>query len=87
MRVEELLRKSRSGEALSREELVYLLGLAPDAVETYMVMAEATRLSKELSDGKAEVHAQFAINLAPCPYDCFFALLPKSTVFSVKQQS
>lgn len=72
MRVEELLRKSQSGEILSREELVYLLGLAPDAVETYMVMAEATRLSKELSDGKAEVHAQFAINLAPCPYDCFF---------------
>lgn len=58
MRVEELLRKSRSGEVLSREELVYLLGLAPDAVETYMVMAEAARLSKELSDGKAEVHAQ-----------------------------
>jgi biotin synthase len=35
-------------------------------------MAEANRLSKELSDNKAEVHAQFAINLAPCPCDCLF---------------
>ena len=72
MCVEELLKKSRSGEVLSRKELVFLLGLAPDAVETYMVMAEATRLSKELSDGKAEIHAQFAVNLSPCLYDCLF---------------
>ena len=57
---------------LSRKELVYLLSLAPDSAETYMVMAEASRLSKELSGGKAEVHAQFAINLAPCTCDCLF---------------
>ena len=49
MHIEELIKKSRVGDMLSREELVYLLGLAPDSVETYMVMAEATRLSKELS--------------------------------------
>ncbi len=49
MHIEELIKKSRAGDMLSREELVYLLGLAPDSVETYMVMAEATRLSKELS--------------------------------------
>ena len=57
---------------LSRKELVHLLSLAPDSAETYRVMGEANRLSKELSDGKAEVHAQFAINLAPCPCDCLF---------------
>ncbi len=72
MRVEELLKKSRSGDVLSRKELVYLLGLAPDAMESYMVMAEANRFSKELSDGRAEIHAQFAVNLAPCPHECLF---------------
>ena len=77
MHTEELIRKSRSGDLLSGEELVYLLGLAPDSVENYMVMAEATRLSKELSDGKAEVHAQFAINLAPCPCNCLFCSFAK----------
>ena len=77
MHTEELIRKSRSGDLLSGEELVYLLGLAPDSVENYMVMAEATRLSKELSGGKAEVHAQFAINLAPCPCNCLFCSFAK----------
>ena len=77
MHIGELIRKSQAGEVLSREELVYLLGLAPDSVETYMVMAEATRLSKELSGGKAEVHAQFAINLAPCNCNCLFCSFAK----------
>ncbi len=72
MRVEEILKKIRSGEVLSRDELVYLLGMPPDSIETYMVMAEAARISKELSGGKAEVHAQFALNLAPCTCDCLF---------------
>lgn len=73
----ELIKKSRSGDVLSKDELVYLLGLAPDSAETYMVMAESTRLSKELSGGKAEVHAQFAINLAPCSCDCLFCSFAK----------
>jgi len=77
MHTEELIKKSRSGDVLSGEDLVYLLGLAPDSLESYMVMAEATRLSKELSDGKAEVHAQFAINLAPCPCNCLFCSFAK----------
>jgi len=70
--INELIKKSQGGDVLSREDLVYLLGLAPDSSETYRVMAEATRLSKELSGGKAEVHAQFAINLSPCPCNCLF---------------
>ena len=83
MRVEELLNKSRSGDVLSREELVYLLGQIPDSIESYMIMAEAARLSKELSGGEAEVHAQFAVNLAPCPYDCLFCSFAKvNGVFS-----
>jgi biotin synthase len=83
MHIEELMKKSRSGDVLSREELVYLLGLKTDSVETYMVMAEANRLSKELSDGKAEVHAQFAINLAVCNCDCLFCSFAKiNSIFS-----
>lgn len=77
MHTGELIKKSRLGDVLSNKELIYLLGLAPDSAETYMVMAEATRLSKELSGGKAEVHAQFAINLAPCPCDCLFCSFAK----------
>jgi len=77
MDIGELKKKSRSGDVFSREELVYLLSLPPDSPENYMVMAEANRLSKELSGGRAEVHAQFAINLAPCPCDCLFCSFAK----------
>jgi biotin synthase len=77
MRTEEIIKKTRSGDALAKEELVYLLNLASDSVETYMIMAEATRISKELSEGKAEIHAQFAINLAPCFCDCLFCSFAK----------
>ena len=83
MRIHELIKKSRAGDVLSRDELVYLLSLVPDSAETYMVMAESTRLSKELSGGKAEVHSQFAINLAPCICDCLFCSFAKiNGVFS-----
>jgi biotin synthase len=35
-------------------------------------MAEASRISKELTVNQAEIHAQFALNLAPCPRNCAF---------------
>ncbi|MBF0377785.1 MAG: radical SAM protein [Desulfamplus sp.] len=72
-----ILKKSQDGKMLSREELIYLLDLSPDCIETYMVMAEANRVSKEVSNGKAEVHAQFAINLAPCNCGCLFCSFAK----------
>lgn len=83
MKIEELFKKTRSGDVLSRDELVYLLGLKTDSVEAYRVMGEAARLSRELSDGKAEVHAQFAVNLAVCNCECLFCSFAKiNDVFS-----
>lgn len=72
MKTQDLLNKTRSGELLLYDELVFLLDLPLDSFDTYMVMAEANRISREVSDGKAEIHAQFAINLAPCSCDCLF---------------
>ncbi len=77
MRIDGLLEKTQGGEVLSRREMVHLLGLSPDCAETYRVLAEANRLSKEVSKGKAEVHAQFAVNLAPCGGDCLFCSFAK----------
>ena len=72
MNIHDIIKKTKSGDILSHDELVYLLGLAPDSTESYIVMAEAARISKELSGGKAEAHAQFAVNLAPCACECLF---------------
>ncbi len=83
MDIHDILKKTKSGEILSNNELVYLLGLEPDSIESYMVMAEAARISKELSGGKAEVHAQFAVNLAPCSCECLFCSFAKvNKIFS-----
>lgn len=78
MNTSDLIKKTRAGDVLIRNELVYLLGLPVDSEETYRVMAEAVRVSKEVSGGRAEVHAQFAVNLAPCPCECLFCSFAKS---------
>lgn len=72
MNISEIFKKTYAGDVLSREELVFLLGLAPDSPESYRIMAESVRLSKELTGSQAEVHAQFAVNLAPCNCECLF---------------
>lgn len=77
MNIHDILKKSQSGDIVSHDELVYLLSLTPDSIESYMVMAEAARISKELTGGKAEVHAQFAVNLAPCSCECLFCSFAK----------
>lgn len=77
MKIDDILRKSHEGTVLSRQELVFLLSLPPDSPGTYMILAEASRISKELAGGKAEVHGQFAVNLAPCNCNCLFCSFAK----------
>ncbi len=77
MNLVDIFKKLNDREVLSQKELVHLLELPPDCTESYMVMAEANRMSKELSGGKAEIHAQFAINLSTCPCECLFCSFAK----------
>jgi biotin synthase len=72
MRFDDLIKKSLNAEPLEKEELINLLEYPQDSSESYRIMAEANRLSKELTGNKAEVHAQLALNLAPCKGGCMF---------------
>jgi biotin synthase len=82
MNIHNLIQKSQDGEQLPRKNLIYLLSMSSDSSESYLVMAEANRISKELTGNKAEVHAQLALNLAPCPCNCVFcAFAEKNGVF------
>ncbi len=99
MNTHDILKKSYCGESLSQKELIHLLSVPSDSADSYLIMAEANRISKELSDGHAEIHAQFALNLAPCPSNCLFCsfaqvngvfteevkLLPEEAVSYAKQ--
>ena len=55
-----------------------MLDYPADSPESYQIMAEANRISKRLTQNKAEVHAQFALNLAPCPCNCAFCSFAES---------
>jgi biotin synthase len=78
LKINDLLRKSREGELFSKSELLGMLAYPADSPETYRIMAEANRLSKELTQNKAEVHAQLALNLAPCLCNCSFCSFAQS---------
>ncbi len=72
MQVHEFIKKSRWGESFSWEELVAMLSYAPASPEAYALLAEARRLSEEVTGGKAEIHGQFALDLAPCTRNCLW---------------
>jgi len=73
----DIIKKSQDGITLNRKELLYLLGLTPDSEDTYVVMAEARRISKKLSGNCAEIHGQFALNISPCTCNCLFCSFAK----------
>jgi biotin synthase len=82
MKIHDLIRQTRDGEHLPHAALVHLLSMEPDCPESYLVMAEANRLSKELTGNRAEVHAQLALNVEPCPCNCLFcSFAQKNMVF------
>lgn len=72
MKISDIIKKSQNDETFSKEELVQMLSYAPDSFESYQIMAQANRISKEITGNMAEVHGQFALNLAPCPSNCKF---------------
>lgn len=72
MDIADLLKKAENNEKLSKEELIYLLSFSSDSLEAYQIMSKANYISKKLTGNKAEVHAQFSLNLSPCKYNCKF---------------
>lgn len=72
MLITDLITKASNDERLTHAEIVSLLALAPSSVDSYRLLAASRELSAKVCDSQAEVHAQFAVNLAPCPKNCMF---------------
>ncbi|SKA63908.1 radical SAM protein [Desulfobaculum bizertense] len=70
--IQDTLKQSHDAVPFSKQQITDMLALPPDSVESYAIMAEAKRISKSLTQDRAEVHGQFAINLSPCPKNCKF---------------
>jgi biotin synthase len=80
--IQDVVKQSRDQQPFGHEQLVRMLELPPDSPETFSLMAEAKRISREVTGDCMEVHAQFALNLAPCPKNCMYcAFAAKNKVF------
>ncbi len=78
----DIANKVLNGEFLKRDDIIYLLKVKSHSIEAGFIMAFADTLNREVSDGKAEVHAQIGLNLSPCPNNCSFcSFAAKNKVF------
>jgi biotin synthase len=82
LEIQDIIKKSQDGEIFTREEIIRMLELPPQSPESFVFMAEARRISESVSEGKAEIHGQFALDLAPCPCNCMWcSFAQKNNVF------
>ncbi len=82
MNVHDIIKKVRNREPFTHGEVVSMLEIDPKSLEAHLLMGESARFSRELTGNTAEVHGQFALNLAPCPVNCrFCAFAAKYGIF------
>jgi biotin synthase len=85
-RIKEILDKVHDGLSLTRQDIVFLLGISLYSVETGIVMGVANEMNRVASKGKAEVHAQIGLNLSPCPNNCSFCAFAAKNGVSKESQ-
>ena len=87
MNIHDILKKTTNQEAFTHDEIVSMLELDPKSRETALLIGESTRISRKLSGNNAEVHGQFALNLAHCPCNCeFCAFSSEYGIFKEKKE-
>ncbi len=72
MNITDIIKKSLDGAELSRDEITDLFNVPPFTKEAFLMQAAALEKSKKASNGLAEVHAQFGLNVGPCTLNCLF---------------
>jgi len=87
VQLNDLITKALNDERLTTNEIVYLLSLPATSAQNYQLLAASRELSARLCANRAEVHAQFALNLAPCPKNCMFcSFAAKNGIFKGASQ-
>ncbi|MDP8234986.1 MAG: radical SAM protein [Candidatus Erginobacter occultus] len=86
-KVRDLVKKAAAGELLDREDLEYLFRLDHHSPAGGLLMGAADELSRSAGGGRAEIHTQIGLNLAPCPRNCrFCAFAAVNGVFREKSE-
>jgi biotin synthase len=87
MRINDFINKSQDSGKFTKDELLEMPGYPPDGDATYRIMSEAKRIFRELTGDKAEIHAQFSLNLEPCACNCLFCSFAKTNeIFKQKSR-
>ena len=67
-----LLEKTNEDKTVSDQELAELFQTPLFSPQAALIHAAAREKSEKACKGKAEIHAQIGINIAPCPNNCKF---------------
>ena len=70
--ISHIINKAIDGTLITRSEVVDLLSVKHGTLEAAAIQLAGRRLTEELCDGKAEVHAHIGLDATPCPNDCKF---------------
>ena len=85
--IDYIIEKSRNNDLLTKKELVEILSYPSASTESFLMMAEANRISRMLTGNRSEIHAQFALNLAPCGCNCLFcSFAAVNNIFNEKME-
>ena len=71
-RIYEIVEKGLEGKGLPDEDIRLLYAVDPASKEAYFINWAGNQLTKQASNGKAEIHAQIGLNGTPCPKNCQF---------------
>lgn len=77
MNITDITKKISDGAELSREEITDLFNVPLFSSESFLIQAAAREKSEKACNGLAEVHAQFGLNVGPCPVNCIFCSFAK----------
>ena len=75
--VNEIIDKALAEEKLTLPEIETIYVLDADSPEAYLVRWAGNLRAKELSGGKAEIHAQIGLDAGPCVKSCQFCSFAK----------
>ncbi len=85
--IEEILKRGRDFNGISRDEALSLMHLKLQSEEAYALMQTANQMSRTQFVNKGEKHLHIGVNVEPCPMDCSFcSLARKAGIFSEKTE-
>ncbi|MDD2497695.1 MAG: radical SAM protein, partial [Desulfitobacteriaceae bacterium] len=70
--IKKIIEKAINSGKITPDEIRELFLVPEISEESYAIQFAARKMSGDVMQGKAEVHAQVGINIGPCPKNCLF---------------